>query len=107
MTDQVLNILKFVLLGLLYLFFARVLWAVWSEVRAPVRRQQVAASPSHPSPGHTRSRGRAGRGDHDDGETQRHRFHLEASEQGRPRRRKVPAVAPHGWSCWNPRHAAG
>ena len=41
MTDQVLNILKFVLLGLLYLFFARVLWAVWSEVRAPVRRQQV------------------------------------------------------------------
>jgi FHA domain len=42
MTDQVLNILKFVLLGLLYLFFARVLWAVWSEVRAPVRRQQVA-----------------------------------------------------------------
>src|SRR3954462_9906440 len=41
MTDQVLNILKFVLLGLLYLFFARVLWAVWSEVRTPVRRQQV------------------------------------------------------------------
>jgi len=41
MTDQVLNILKSVLLGLLYLFFARVLWAVWSEVRAPVRRQQV------------------------------------------------------------------
>ncbi len=41
MTDQVLNILKFVLLGLLYLFFARVLWAVWSEVRAPVRRQQA------------------------------------------------------------------
>jgi hypothetical protein len=37
MTDQVLNILKFVLLGLLYLFFARVLWAVWSEVRTPVR----------------------------------------------------------------------
>jgi pSer/pThr/pTyr-binding forkhead associated (FHA) protein len=37
MTDQVLNILKFVLLGLLYLFFARVLWAVWSEVRAPRR----------------------------------------------------------------------
>ena len=35
MTDTVLNILKFVLLGLLYLFFARVLWAVWSEVRTP------------------------------------------------------------------------
>ena len=38
MTDQVLNILKFSLLGLLYLFFARVLWAVWSEVREPRRR---------------------------------------------------------------------
>jgi pSer/pThr/pTyr-binding forkhead associated (FHA) protein len=38
MTDQVLNLLKFVLLGLLYLFFARVLWAVWSEVRTPARR---------------------------------------------------------------------
>jgi len=32
-TDQALDILKLVLLGLLYLFFARVLWAVWSEVR--------------------------------------------------------------------------
>ena len=38
MTDQILNILKFVLLGLLYLFFARVLWAVWSEVRTPAQR---------------------------------------------------------------------
>jgi pSer/pThr/pTyr-binding forkhead associated (FHA) protein len=35
MTDQALDILKLVLLALLYLFFARVLWAVWSEVRAP------------------------------------------------------------------------
>jgi len=43
MTDQVLNILKFVLLGLLYLFFARVLWAVWSEVRTPVRRPMIGA----------------------------------------------------------------
>lgn len=43
MTDQVLNILKFVLLGLLYLFFARVLWAVWSEVRTPSRRPLPAA----------------------------------------------------------------
>jgi pSer/pThr/pTyr-binding forkhead associated (FHA) protein len=41
MTDQVLNLLKFVLLGLLYLFFARVLWAVWSEVRTPTRRPVV------------------------------------------------------------------
>jgi pSer/pThr/pTyr-binding forkhead associated (FHA) protein len=41
MTDQVLDLLKFVLLGLLYLFFARVLWAVWSEVRTPTRRPVV------------------------------------------------------------------
>ncbi len=50
MTEQVLNILKFVLLGLLYLFFARVLWAVWSEVRTPSRRPMVhtprAAAPN-------------------------------------------------------------
>lgn len=43
MTDQVLNLLKFVLLGLLYLFFARVLWAVWSEVRTPARRPMANA----------------------------------------------------------------
>ncbi len=54
MTDQVLNILKFVLLGLLYLFFARVLWAVWSEVRTPSRRPisrggGVAAAPTVPT----------------------------------------------------------
>jgi len=47
MTDQVLNILKFVLLGLLYLFFARVLWAVWSEVRTPTRRP-VMGTPRPP-----------------------------------------------------------
>lgn len=35
MTDSLLNILKYALLALLYLFFARVLWAVWSEVRGP------------------------------------------------------------------------
>lgn len=36
MTDQLLNALKLLLLGLMYLFFGRVLWAVWSEVRTPV-----------------------------------------------------------------------
>lgn len=40
MTDQVLDILKLVLLALLYLFFARVLWAVWSEVREPANVRQ-------------------------------------------------------------------
>ena len=60
MTDQVLTILKFVLLGLLYLFFARVLWAVWSEVRTPSRRPMVGA-PRHavaPSAGQTTPMGR-------------------------------------------------
>lgn len=61
MTDQVLTILKFVLLGLLYLFFARVLWAVWSEVRTPSRRPMVGAprqaAPS-PAAGQTTPMGR-------------------------------------------------
>jgi hypothetical protein len=35
MPDSVLDILKLVLLVMLYLFFARVLFAVWSEVRQP------------------------------------------------------------------------
>jgi hypothetical protein len=45
MTDQALDILKLVLLGLLYLFFARVLWAVWSEVRSANSRASVAHLP--------------------------------------------------------------
>jgi len=40
-TDLALDILKIILLFLLYLFFARVLWAVWQEVRTDRR---VAAS---------------------------------------------------------------
>lgn len=43
MTDPVLDVLKLVLLALLYLFFARVLWAVWSEVRQPTRSPQMPA----------------------------------------------------------------
>jgi pSer/pThr/pTyr-binding forkhead associated (FHA) protein len=45
-SDAQLNILNYALLALLYLFFARVLWAVWSEVRGPrlgVQRPQAAA----------------------------------------------------------------
>ncbi|MCB0966066.1 MAG: FHA domain-containing protein [Ilumatobacter sp.] len=53
MTDQVLDILKLVLLALLYLFFARVLWAVWSEVRQPDARSvadhQAAAPAAAPA----------------------------------------------------------
>ncbi|WP_116998287.1 FHA domain-containing protein [Desertimonas flava] len=36
-TDLALDILKITLLFLLYLFFARVLWAVWQEVRTDRR----------------------------------------------------------------------
>lgn len=41
MTDQALDIFKLAFLGLLYLFFGRVLWAVWSEVRAPANAKPV------------------------------------------------------------------
>lgn len=57
MTDSLLNILKYALLSLLYLFFARVLWAVWSEVRgprpgnAPVLASTKAAGPRTAPPG--------------------------------------------------------
>lgn len=36
MTDQILSVLRIAFLALIYLFFARVLWSVWSEVRSPV-----------------------------------------------------------------------
>jgi pSer/pThr/pTyr-binding forkhead associated (FHA) protein len=36
-SEASLNILNYAVLALLYLFFARVLWAVWSEVRGPRR----------------------------------------------------------------------
>ena len=45
MNDQALDILKLVLLALLYLFFARVLWAVWSEVRAAGARTAADYQP--------------------------------------------------------------
>lgn len=43
MPDSALDILKLVLLIMLYLFFARVLWAVWSEVRTPSARAGAPA----------------------------------------------------------------
>ena len=51
MSEQVLNILKLSLLGLVYLFFARVLWAVWSEVRTPNARPAQRATQVHPQRG--------------------------------------------------------
>lgn len=35
MSEAQLSVLNYAFLALLYLFFARVLWAVWSEVRGP------------------------------------------------------------------------
>jgi hypothetical protein len=52
-TEPLLGVLKYVLLALLYLFFARVLWAVWSEVRGPrqgaVSQMPMPAGPSDPT----------------------------------------------------------
>jgi len=45
-SEQLLTILRFSLLALLYLFFLRVLRAVWAEIRGPrtsTRRRQAAA----------------------------------------------------------------
>jgi pSer/pThr/pTyr-binding forkhead associated (FHA) protein len=50
MSDQVLDILKLSLLGLLYLFFARVLWAVWSEVKTPRGRPVARTQQPQPVP---------------------------------------------------------
>ncbi len=49
MTDSVLDLMKFVLLGLLYVFFARVLWAVWSEVRTPKVAETARSAPGSAS----------------------------------------------------------
>jgi len=50
-TEPLLGILKYVLLALLYLFFARVLWAVWSEVRGASQPgpQARVAGPNDPT----------------------------------------------------------
>jgi pSer/pThr/pTyr-binding forkhead associated (FHA) protein len=51
MTDNVLDHLELLLLALFYLFFGRVLWAVWSETRAAARPKQsvTSATPTLPT----------------------------------------------------------
>jgi hypothetical protein len=44
-SDAQLNVLNYALLALIYLFFARVLWAVWSEVRGPRPGTRAGAMP--------------------------------------------------------------
>ncbi len=49
MSEQLLTVLKLCLLALLYLFFLRVLRAVWSEVNPPKVATDVAAVPAPPT----------------------------------------------------------
>ncbi|MGY6501414.1 MAG: FHA domain-containing protein [Acidimicrobiales bacterium] len=68
MTEPLLNVLKLCLLVLLYLFFLRVLQAVWTEVngpktRAPRRRAAAKATAKAPTPAAPPARrGRGSRG---------------------------------------------
>ncbi|MGI8985157.1 MAG: FHA domain-containing protein [Acidimicrobiales bacterium] len=55
MPDSLLTILKFCFLALLYLFFVRVLRAVWTEMQAPQPAPAVPAAAPAPA-----NRGRAG-----------------------------------------------
>ncbi|MBM3799273.1 MAG: FHA domain-containing protein [Actinobacteria bacterium] len=54
MTDQLLGLLRFVLLAALYLFFARVVWAVWTEVRVPAVSRSTGPVPLMPADGTTK-----------------------------------------------------
>ncbi|MGH9125179.1 MAG: FHA domain-containing protein [Acidimicrobiales bacterium] len=59
MPESLLTALKAVFLGLLYLFFFRVIRAVWVELREPRAVQVAVASPSpQPSPRQTAKAGR-------------------------------------------------
>ena len=49
MPENLLGILKLCLLALLYLFFLRVLWAVWSEIRGPTVRDAKPPKPGRKS----------------------------------------------------------
>ena len=42
-SEQLLDLLKLGLLALLYLFFIRVIWAVWTELRTPVIEPRTVA----------------------------------------------------------------
>lgn len=49
MSEQLLTILKLCLLALLYLFFFRVLRAVWAELRSPVTAAPAPTAPPRPA----------------------------------------------------------
>ena len=58
MPESLLTVLKFCFLGLLWLFFLRVLWAVWAEMKAPapVPSARAAAPTRAPAPDSARLR---------------------------------------------------
>jgi hypothetical protein len=60
--EQLLGLLKLCLLALLYLFFARVLWAVWSEVRAVRPQPEAGPALGPPVPSVAAEPGRRARG---------------------------------------------
>jgi hypothetical protein len=61
MPEQLLTVLKLCLLALLYLFFLRVLRAVWAEVNPPKAAAGVAPMPAGPAPVSRPKAGRAQR----------------------------------------------
>lgn len=61
MSEQLLTILKFCVLALLYLFFFRVLKAVWVEVNPPPALERVGGAGSAPPAAATARSGRKGR----------------------------------------------
>lgn len=53
MPESLLTILKFCFLALLWLFFLRVLWAVWTEVNTPAAAATLATPGSSRAPART------------------------------------------------------
>ncbi len=60
-SEQLLNVLKLCLLALLYLFFFRVLRAVWAELHAPSPADAAASAGGAAAPGTRRRRNGNGR----------------------------------------------
>jgi hypothetical protein len=64
-SDQLLTFLKYIFLAVLYLFFLRVLRAVWIELRepkpAPIPAEPPPVVPSPPAPSRRRRRHQTGR----------------------------------------------
>ena len=62
MSDAQLNVLNYALLALIYVFFARVRWAVWGEVRGPRPGVQAAQTAGVARADSTATAGRPGPG---------------------------------------------